>query len=76
MLLIFQDMPETFAPGSKVMDFDVNTITDLILKPLYNTDEKGTITLAYLVEHIHNIVTSQRSPTTFELLNDFVDVSN
>ncbi|CAG7786085.1 unnamed protein product [Allacma fusca] len=70
---LFPEMPETFVPGAKIMDFDANTIVDLILKPLYNTDEKGTITLPYLVEHVHTMVTSRREINTFAVLNDFVD---
>ena len=72
---LFPDLPLTFVPGSKIMDFDANTIADLILNPLYNTDEKGTITLPYLVEHAHTLVTSKRDKNTFSLLNDFIDVS-
>jgi len=52
-------MPETFAPGQGNLDFDATTVVDLILKPIYHTDEeKGSITLSYLLDHAHSTVIS------------------
>lgn len=70
-----QEMPEAFLPGSGY-DFDINSLTELILKPLYNTDEKGTITLKYLIENVHTAAISRtrRERDAFHILSDQIEV--
>ena len=68
-------MPDTFTPGSDLMDFDASTVTDLILKPIYTTDEKGTITLSYLLDHAHSMIVSTHEKDAFAELSDVIDVS-
>jgi len=68
-------MPDAFLPGSGY-DFDANSLAELILKPLYNTDEKGTITLKYLIENAHNaaVMSTRRDRDAFHILNNHMNV--
>jgi hypothetical protein len=70
-----QEMPDAFLPGSGY-DFDANSLVDLILKPLYNTDEKGTITLKYLIENAHTaaVMRNRRERDAFHILSNHIDV--
>lgn len=71
---IFPDMPEAFVPDSGVLAFDANSLTDLILKPLYNAD-KGILTLKYLVEEAHSTIVShvRGRKDAFTLLSDHIE---
>lgn len=69
-------MPDAFVPGSGALDFDANSLTDLILKPLYNADtSKGTLTLKYLVENAHTAAVSHTRGrnNAFTLLSSHIE---
>ncbi|ODN05047.1 hypothetical protein Ocin01_01561 [Orchesella cincta] len=72
---IFPEMPDAFVPGSGALAFDANSLTDLILKPLYSPDiNKGTITLKFLVENAHFAAVSHiRAKDAFTLLKDHIE---
>ncbi|CAL8073594.1 unnamed protein product [Orchesella dallaii] len=72
---IFPEMPDAFVPGSGALTFDANSLTDLILKPLYSPDiSKGTITLKFLIENAHTATVSHiRAKDAFTLLKDHIE---
>lgn len=53
----------------------MNSLSDLILKPLYDTDEQGTMTLKYLVDNLHaaSVKKTRRERDAFHSLNDHIE---
>lgn len=69
-------MPDAFAPGSGALDFDANSLTELILKPLYKADaNKDTLTLKFLVDNAHSAAVSHTRgrKNAFTLLSNHID---
>jgi len=58
------------------MDYDANGLADLILKPLYDNDQKGAITLKYLLQNAHIAAVSHHGKNAFSLLNMHIEVSS